>query len=342
MAASATAGAVIAGIESNTSTSAIQRSVQGWQDEFVACANTVLTAAVLLSEPVQKCMLGVMTAAVEAGQLTELNEALAAQIELTPSLFNACHNIGHAAGQRAFEVDPDIEKLLLTQTNATCQYALGHGILDGFAKAEPTDAEFAAAAQACTSLADLGTPAFAFCSDGLGHAAWASTNDLASAVARCGMLGLEYSQAICSEGIIMQIYEPAGLPPARDINQAHEDLPEMCATWPSGGRASLDFGCHSGAGYIYTRPAWKLNVHWAASGSPATLDPGQRAEVIALMSVSVEQCLSHLGDGASHCLHSVSQQVPPMGLIEEQTREAICAPLGEWQQRCRTWQHTLE
>ena len=319
-----------------------KRTVAQWQQAFVDCANGVMTERVLAMPESEKCIFDVMVAAGDAGQLVEMQDALSAQILLTPPLFDACHNAGHKAGQRVFALSGDIQKLLMENTSTTCQYGIGHGLLDGFAASSPTDAEFQAAADACVALRKSGNqPAFAFCSDGLGHAAWESTKELSGAVSRCAMVTEDEGRSACAEGVIMQIYEPAGFLPSEDIAEAPEQLPAMCRDWPTDD-PDLHHGCNSGAGYIYTRPAWKLSFAWRTQNGEEALPSPQAAQMVQHMKWATDMCRKHTGKEAkSSCLWSISQQTPHVVYQDKELTDLVCGLQGEWASRCENWQHTL-
>lgn len=319
-----------------------KRSVAEWQQAFVDCANGVMTERVLAMPESEKCILDVMISASDAGQLVEVQDALSAQILLTPPLFGACHNAGHKAGQHVFATRGDIRKLLLENTSTTCQYSIGHGLLDGFAASSPTDEEFQQAADACVQLLESGNHAtFAFCADGLGHAAWESTKELEGAVGRCAMVSDGEGRSACAEGVIMQIYEPAGFLPSEDIAEAPEQLPSMCRDWPTDD-AELHYGCNSGAGYIYTRPAWKLAVAWQTQNGQIALGPAEAQQMVEHMEWAADMCRKHSGKEAkSSCLRSMSQQTPHVVYLDEELTKRVCGLQGEWASRCEDWKHTL-
>jgi hypothetical protein len=312
-----------------------------WQDRFVACAGGDMRESTLVSAPVQTCLYEVMLDAVEKGDVMGMQQELQAQIQLTPDLYAACHTIGHKAGQRAFELSKNIVELLTTNQNGTCQYAIGHGVLDGFALSEPTDAEFQQAADACMSLQGLNEGAewaFRLCSDGLGHVAWTSTLAYAPAAKRCGMLSIESSQEACAEGVIMQVYEPAGTEPSADPRNAHIELPIICANWA--GNEPTRLGCYAGAGYIYTRDAFVLHYNRERLDQHS-LVPAQAAEMKQIYSRAAEYC-AMMGDGSSRCLESAAQQVPPSVYATEGLAEEVCAALGEWESRCLDLQYVIQ
>ena len=312
------------------------RTVAELRSDLVACSDGDMSEGRLIEKDVQDCYYRVMTLAVRAGQMMDVQTALAEQIEATPGIYSACHSVGHRVGKEAFAKYGDVAELIRVNDTTTCQYAFGHGILDGFAFSDPSDEEFRAAAEACVGMRLLGVEGnkvYKLCSDGLGHAAWSSTGEIWGAVARCRMLDDPLARATCGEGIIMQIYEPAGDEPSRDITKAWFEMPQLCISWPDSGETRE--GCYSGSGYVYTRPAWVL--HYQRNVSPGgVLDAGQRDRMRSLMLEAARLCGDHADPaGVSLCLRSVSQQVPPSVYEDVELTDAVCSSLTGFESACR-------
>jgi hypothetical protein len=312
------------------------RSVAEWRSALIACSNGDMSEGRLIEQDVQDCYYRVMSLAVRAGQIMDIQAALAEQIDETPGIYAACHSVGHRVGKEAFDKYRDIAELIRMNDTTTCQYAFGHGILDGFAFSKPSDEEFLEAAEACVAVkgaGEEGVKVHRLCADGLGHAAWTSTEDLWDAVARCRMLEDSRARAICGEGIMMQIYEPAGSKPARDIDRAPLEVPQLCLSWPDLGETRE--GCYSGSGYVYTRPAWVL--HYQRNSSPGgVLTPEQRESMRNLLQGAAALCAKHPDPtGVSVCLSSIAQQVPPSVYDDPPLTDEVCGALGEHETRCR-------
>lgn len=319
-----------------------RRSVEELRAEMVACSGGDMSEGRLIADDAQACLYRVLSTAVAAGQMMDAQTALAAQIEQTPGLYAACHTVGHRAGREAFEKRGDIAALIRENATTTCQYAFGHGILDGFAFAGPSDDEFRAAADACVGMrlaGAEGNKVYKLCSDGLGHAAWTSTGRLPHAVARCRMLDDELARAVCGEGIVMQIYEPAGSLPTEDLTQAPTGMLRLCLSWPD--RTETLDGCYSGAGYVYTRAAWVLHYQ-RNSNDGALLDAGQRTRMRDLMLDAVALCGTHPEErGQRICRESVAQQVPPSVYEDRALTDEVCVALLEAEQRCREFRFVV-
>lgn len=308
---------------------------------FVTCGRGDMSVRNLLSPAAQACILEVMLSAADAGHLALMQEALVSQISKTPGLYNACHNAGHQAGQRAFKNSGDIAALIRANTTATCNYAVGHGVLDGFAFSNPTDQQFLLAAQACDYMRDRGNqPVFGLCTDGLGHAAWTSTENVTDAAARCDLLIYADGRSACGSGIIMQMYEPAGTTPTHDLAAAVHEIPVLCTNWV--GDYDTKLGCYSGAGYLYTRPAWVLNYS-RTDADAEKLTPAESRQMLVIFTFAATKCRAHPeGYGVSTCLQSISQQVPPVIYSNPPLFASICALLGEWAEMCKTFRITAD
>lgn len=294
-----------------------------------------MTENVLQSPDVQGCLLQVMLDAVEAGEVWEMQAQLEMQIEETPALYYACHDIGHLAGRRAYELAPDIGRLIVNNPSATCAYGIGHGVLDGFGDDSPGYEEFRAAADACATKEGMSAW---LCADGIGHAAWEASGDLAQASVYCELLDY-WARAACSEGIMMQIYEPAGSGLMESPESVFAELPGVCESWPSSDKDVIR-GCHAGAGYLYTREAWFLES--VMVGGQRDRESAQLAIVDKLVRAGDLCRMHHDQFGVDACLGSVAKQVPYSLYEEESLFERACAALGSMEALCLSWNPVVE
>lgn len=304
-----------------------------WAEKLVNCAAGEMTEKVLQTPPVQNCMLEVMKQAAVSGQVLQMQEQLQAQIERTPALYAACHDISHQAGRLAFALAGDPIALLADNTSTTCQYGIGHGLLDGFAASRPSAAQYAAVAAVCSELAVDGQPATAavdLCVDGMGHVAWDTTKDVSAAAHRCALFANSGQAATCTVGVIMQKFEPSGTDLA-DVNIAAKELIGICANWdePSGTIS----GCFAGAGYIYSRPAWKLHNAISQSNGPLSPSRDQVDRLKDLLLDAARLCAGH-GPGAEACYGQLAVQVPPSLRVNPDTVAVVCAALGPAEPTC--------
>ena len=309
-----------------------QRTYLEYADTMLGCSKGVYTLELILSNEVQSCILDTMKSAGEALQAAELNEAIAYTIKKQPVFFEICHDLGHPAGRYAYTVYPDITELLQV-LGSTCQYALGHGVLDGFADTKPSELAYMRVVEVCVNIVDPITSSF--CADGLGHVAWSSTGDLAMAAKRCSYISKQNLEEACVEGIVMQIYEPAGFAPSQDIANALRDIPSMCANWPQSDRVGNVTGCYKGAGYVFTRNLAKNSKAWDIR---QVMDEQLYASVLENISYAVKGCNSLVGANAiDMCNYSLSQQYPSVIHYDKQLEDSACLPLGKWEERCRSW-----
>lgn len=319
------------------SAAAEKRTSTEYAKAMLGCAKGVYTLDLMRSNEVQKCILGIMKDAGETLQVVELNEGIAYAIDELPMFFDVCHDLGHPAGRHIYSKYPDIVELLQS-TGSTCQYAIGHGILDGFASTKPDEVDYMRVVEACMGIENPVTSSF--CADGLGHVAWSSTEDLTSAARRCAYITKQNMEEACVEGILMQIYEPAGFAPSRDMASALRDIPTMCANWPMKSRAGSVAGCHKGAGYIFTRNLVKNSRLWETS----SVMTGQlRENILENIEYALRGCGLLTGENAvSTCHYSLSQQYPSVIHYDKQIQDSACLPLGEWEERCRNWKISVK
>lgn len=309
-----------------------QRTHTEYGEMLLGCSKGVYTLEILRSDEVQTCMLNTMKEAGDARQAKDLDMAIGYVIRRQPTFFDVCHDLGHAAGRYAYTKHQDIADLV-AGIGTSCQYALGHGVLDGFADTKPDETAYRQAVAACESIGDPLT--VGYCADGLGHVAWSSTEDLAGAARRCAYLGKEGLEQACAEGILMQIYEPAGFEPWRDIADAPAEIPAMCANWPQADRAANLAGCHSGAGYIFSRNLAKNSAAWEIRGE---MTERLYADVLESIRYALNGCaLMNDKVAVDMCHQSLSQQYPKVVHYDERLEDAACEPLGRWAERCRTW-----
>lgn len=314
-----------------------ERTYTEYSESMLDCSKGVRERQIMLSSDVTACITDIMKNAVRSKQIYVLDEAVAHTITVEPLFFEACHNIGHAAGRHAYSVYGNIEELLLN-IGSSCQYALGHGVLDGFADSMPDETLYFKAARACLAIDDDVTAGF--CGDGLGHVAWSSTNNISDAVRRCAYLSKPNLEEACGEGVLMQIYEPAGFEPSSTLADSVNEIPSMCARWPLASKPSSVNGCYRGAGYVFSRYLVKSSRVWEEQ---QTMTPDLRATVLTNIEYALNGC--KLLQGASavrECNFSLARQYPPVVHYDRQLQDAACLPLGEWANLCKTWKVTIK
>lgn len=326
-------GGVNAPLSDTPSSQAQATSAADWQERLRGCAQGVMTFAVLSSDQVQACLEAQMREAFSAGGLGLVEAALEAEIENSPDLYYACHNLAHRVGAHAYTITRDAGELLGQATEGSCAYGLGHGVLDGFAEAHPSAAEYARVAQACVDVRRQPGNERVICPDGLGHAAWKIAGEMAAAVNLCALVPTGEGRRECGEGIVMQVYEPAGSRPDLSAPLAPESLITLCQSWPTKDPELLA-GCASGAGYIFTRPAWKLEVAWLNSHGQDPLDASTAGEMVDLLGQASLACGRLEPAFRSGCLQSMAIQLPLTVQRDRVLAEKVCRLLGDWETMC--------
>lgn len=292
-------------------------------DQLSRCTNGVMTLMALRTPEAARCMTEVSTRAVESGGIKEIQEALDLISQEVRGFQQICHDIGHYAGRSAYIPGSDIKELLGQATEA-CIYGFGHGVMDGIAASRPTLAILRETAEAC---ADFDGARAGLCADGIGHLAWASTHDLEVAVAICDYIPYEsrLHRGQCGEGIVMQIYDPAGFLPSAEVSDAPAELLELCDSWPPE-PADIREGCYTGAGYVYMLPVSYIFHLWA-SGS---MRSGEAEELMVKTTTEAAHlCSLHTReDGVDLCERGVYYQVPATAhMLSEGAKERMCSVL---------------
>lgn len=290
----------------------------------------------IVSEQEQACMVEVMYEFYRRGFNDELWEALRLQSQDVPDFYYACHDILHRVGERALDEFKDMADLILKNNSDVCGTAFVMGGVDAFGAQKPTKDEFRRVAEACEAMSG---PGFAsrlrgMCEHSLGHAAWKSTNVIAQAAERCGLLVTPSGQINCGDGVIMQIYQPANGVPTRPVEQARLEMEDLCESWPDIG--STRHGCYAGAGYIYSRPLFSYDsiVRGAAEGTE-TLTAEQRAKLKELSFDVVRLCKAHTwAEGVDACLERASQDIPASIYWDHELTDELCAQFGRHEDRC--------
>lgn len=302
-----------------------------WASRFSECLTS--SASTAAQELAQECVTSLVWSAIESGQVHPMMEGLAAADASTPGFHVVCHGAGHRAGQRAFEQDGDVGSLLRKFDSTACAYALGHGVLDGFALSAPSDQEFVDAVRACEGFAQARGEIFTACADGMGHASWTSTDSFPAAFERCLDFSVATAQSLCAEGVIMQVYEPVAVEASRPIDFAGVELPLECAN-PSLPE-SLALGCHAGAGYVYSRPWWVLEGRASAAASGLAASPPPAAAFVEEATRIAALCANHTGQSSSSCTRGALAQIPPTVRASPALLAEVCGHLAVDLSECR-------
>lgn len=317
-------------------------------DRIENCTSGKFTPDHLSNEAVYDCVVeDVMRPMLVKGNFLNLNLALLDVTSEHRSFWMPCHEMMHFAADRVATSPQHLFSILRQLDTPVCQGGLVHGLLDSLPRLTPTMSDFQELGKVCgdyiTRMERLDDKVarqrlgqlYAYCTDGAGHAAWATYEDLERAVAACGTMADAVARSNCAEGLIMQYFDPVNGKAVATVEEAFTELPRMCATWPD---RTIDrdtaVGCNTGAGYIYTRPAWRLSQNYdirshadASAPVPADVIDGMLASV----NLAIDTCLAHhTGD----CLESISRQIPPNLYRDPDAVSSVCARLGEAEEYC--------
>jgi len=259
------------------------------------------------------------------GDLQTARLELGALVGERPWLHNYCHLAEHNVGKALMRDTADVPSLLLAHPGNTCSWGIGHGLLETFGAAQPTDPEWEAVTATCRSLRERGPghqEVYSLCADGLGHAAWDHHREISGAARRCRALAEPSAVSACTTGVLMQQYRPAetGKQPHLDP----QDLAGYCTdTWPDREPASVE-GCATGAGYVLSLSMVGDPVS-AALADEATPDRQLRAATTASGALDAALDVCRTMDALTDtCIASVVTNLPLHLLTDPAARARLC------------------
>jgi hypothetical protein len=180
----------------------------------------------------------------EALQENRVASILPAMDDLDSRAPTVCHNAAHAAGVASWANDERWRERIDIASVRNCNSGLLHGVLVAAARDNLTLDQWKALAEWCNPRAgDL-----ANCGDAIGHGAWEATLDEGEAVKICALIETALWRSECSEGVVMQKFEPAGRGNIR--REIPTDPVPVCAHVPAGSDAELRTGCVRGVMYL--------------------------------------------------------------------------------------------
>lgn len=237
----------------------VAQAPQEWEATIRACLppsdSTQQDQLAFFSDSVQDCLRNTYNAASKAGQVNAVADATETIIRDKVLLSMICHDLAHDSGQHTLDYfQGDVVAAVNAYNgNYTCEGGFLHGITDAWAKSSPPDEAYRAVGEACRRSNDSGN-FYGICTHGYGHAAWIGRLDPMKAAQLCLLLDDPQGRSQCGEGIIMDLYQPAGSNiPHRPIELAGEEMPEICRTWPEPGTPGMLEGCVRGSAYIFAR-----------------------------------------------------------------------------------------
>lgn len=180
----------------------------------------------------------------EALQENRVASILPAMDDLDRRVPTVCHNAAHAAGVASWVNDERWRDRIDIASVRNCNSGLLHGVLVAAARDNLTFDQWTALAEWCNPRAsDL-----ANCGDAIGHGAWEATLDETEAVKICALIETALWRSECSEGVVMQKFEPAGSGNVR--REIPADPAPICAHVPVDGDVELRTGCVRGVMYL--------------------------------------------------------------------------------------------
>lgn len=290
---------------------------------------------------VDNCLRETLLAAEELGNLQRAREDLGVLVSQRPWLHNYCHLAEHQVGAIVMRDPARVPELLLAHPGNTCSWGIGHGLLETFGAARPSDSLWDAVIDTCRSLRTRPEPypeVYALCADGVGHAAWDHHRELRGAVVRCEALAEPSAVSSCTTGIMMQQYRPAETGKQPDLDP--RELERYCLErWPSTRTDSLE-GCATGIGYVLSLSLVGDTVSGLLTAEDGTSGAQLRVagDAASLLGTGVAVCGS-LGELGPTCHASLLTNLPTHLITDEAAWNALCTGAGESLQATCTGLH---
>lgn len=306
----------------------------GWNDRILSCLppadNTPEQQAAFFEPAVEECLRGVYFTAAEAGQVNAIADATSEVIQDKVLLSMLCHDLAHDSGEMTlqFYKGDIVAAVNAYNGNGTCEGGFLHGITDAWAKGSPPDEEYQAVGEACKR--EQNGDFYGLCAHGYGHAAWIGRLDPLKAAGLCALLDRPDGRAQCGEGIIMDLYQPAGSNiEHRPLELAREEMPGLCQEWPRPDLEGMHDGCLSGAAYIFAREVFE-NMGSVDQFKPPFRDIPEEfyANTRAASSRAVGFCRGMQGESSKQCQKYLAKFVvwrPSPALAHPDVRAAICS-----------------
>ena len=229
-----------------------------------------------MTEESKRCLTETMTEAVVSGQVEKILPIMQEQMRTMPL---GCHRAAHIAGGAAWPSNGRWYDVIDQVAKAECSAGLLHGFIDQIAYQNFSTDQWRALAAWCDAHSGTGN---ANCGDAIGHVAWESGKDRVRSAEICGLLTVSYWRSECTEGVVMQQYEP--------VSEKHQraDLPDdpttVCAHIRPAGDAYSDLrmGCIRGIGYIAS-VAFPMIATEPSKVRPVDIDIVDRAHALCML-----------------------------------------------------------
>jgi hypothetical protein len=256
-------------------------------------------------------------------RVAEVHKAAEVAASRDPWFADACHLGSHEAGHDLARKAGAVKALSLVSN--MCSSGLIHGIFDAVGADLSSKQNWKLLAETCINLRSRGPAA---CPDGMGHAAWDATGDATAAEEICTLFTDSSARSECSEGVVMQRFEPAteGVNRARDLRPA--DPTKICR---SRSDASILDGCYRGIGWLLANDlAAKADAVGALRGS---VSEKAIPLLVDVFRSGLNTC-KDLGAGERACTHRLLTSVPVALFRDRETRSALCGGDENVRLRC--------
>lgn len=281
--------------------------------------------------PHANCIAELLVEATDEHGMRAASDAIARIISEFGEVEWMCHPAAHASGSLAFTKNGNAAETM-KNLNTTCGAGFLHGVLDGFGKSKPPLEDYVTLGEACYWEGIAAQPGLCF--DGIGHAVWNGTTDVDASARVCASMPEPGARDACTEGVLMQMYDPANEEATFPLEDAPEDLPGICANWPDYRPAGADESrtefCYGGTAYLLMLPV--TNDHFRRGEKVADNVDYYKARIAELG----EQCAAMGPDGVKLCTETLGRHLAgPLVDHDFETASALCSVLGEYADGCR-------
>jgi hypothetical protein len=275
----------------------------------------------VFTEESKRCITDTMTEAVVTGQIDKILPIMQEQMRTLPL---GCHRAAHIAGAAAWPSDGRWIDVIDSVSKLECSSGLLHGFIDRVATEDFSIDQWRALTAWCDNQRKPGQPN---CGDAIGHVAWQSDKDLAKSAEICGLFVTPTWRSECTEGVVMQQYEPVSekfqrVPLPDDPTSVCVHIPADDTTFDH-----LRMGCIRGIGYVA-----------AVSLPPIKTEPTAMSEVdIDIVDRAHSLCLlfetQYQGPCSERFFDIVRFRFPPQHL--NAAADLLCPIAGPHETMCR-------
>ena len=319
------------GVAVNRPSVQVSGSVQVWGASLRACG--------LDDSNLIPCVHRAWLEAYETESMNAFYQALDTETAASGLLSTACHAAGHEAGRSALTDPSQAARIVQFSGTASgaCNNGFLHGALDKFAHLNPSEEQFAEVVAACETTGD-GMVRSA-CNDGIGHATWQFTTDVAAATRLCLRFKGEHDRDVCAAGIVMQMNRVDSFTKAEPVlpsDRLMAELPGVCKKMvDAGATASMN-------DYCYRESVLPISEYINELALPLLIPGADRSDALVLpiarkVADALSRCEVFIEKYSTGCKQSVAHSITWVVGDDAELRERFCQFMpSPYLEICRT------